>query len=170
MLDAAVIYVPDNVEVTQPLQVLFVSTDTPGQPSASYPRLLVRLGVGSRLTLKQSYSSVEAVNTAGLVIPTTTTASATTDGVTSPPVTPLGLVSTEEASTLLIGLASPTNPDKVDEGGFAVDPEDQPVLAGPTPVVAPASTTASLVVANTRVEMGKDSQFVHTYTQESGGG
>lgn len=56
--DVAVIHVPAGVHVTVPLQVLFVSS-VGSSPSASYPRLLVSVGDGSTLHLKQSYASVK---------------------------------------------------------------------------------------------------------------
>lgn len=55
--DVAVIQVPAGVHVAVPLQVLFVSS-VGSSPTASYPRLLVSVGDGATLHLKQSYASV----------------------------------------------------------------------------------------------------------------
>lgn len=56
--DAAVISIPNNLKVEKPVQVLFVNTVDAGKPTASYPRLLVRLGDNAELHLKQTYVSV----------------------------------------------------------------------------------------------------------------
>lgn len=58
MVDVAVIQVPAGVHVTVPLQVLFVSS-VGSVPTASYPRMLVNIGDGASLNLKQSYASVK---------------------------------------------------------------------------------------------------------------
>jgi Fe-S cluster assembly scaffold protein SufB len=52
-----VIQVPAGVHVDVPLQVLFLSS-VGSSPTASYPRLLVSVGDGATLHLKQSYASV----------------------------------------------------------------------------------------------------------------
>jgi Fe-S cluster assembly scaffold protein SufB len=53
-----VIQVPAGVHVDVPLQVLFLSS-VGSSPTASYPRLLVSVGDGATLHLKQSYASVK---------------------------------------------------------------------------------------------------------------
>jgi Fe-S cluster assembly scaffold protein SufB len=58
VVDVAVIQVPAGVHVTVPLQVLFVSS-VGSVPTASYPRMLVNIGDGASLNLKQSYASVK---------------------------------------------------------------------------------------------------------------
>ena len=56
--DVAIIQVPAGVQVTVPVQVLFVSS-VGSVPTASYPRMLVNIGDGASLHLKQSYASVK---------------------------------------------------------------------------------------------------------------
>ena len=58
MADVAIIQVPAGMQVTVPLQVLFVSS-VGSAPTASYPRMLVKIGDGASLHLKQSYASVK---------------------------------------------------------------------------------------------------------------
>jgi Fe-S cluster assembly scaffold protein SufB len=53
-----VIQVPAGVHFDVPLQVLFLSS-VGSSPTASYPRLLVSVGDGATLHLKQSYASVK---------------------------------------------------------------------------------------------------------------
>ena len=62
VVDVGVIQVPAGVELTVPLQVLFVSTVS-DIPTASYPRLLVSVGDGAHLQLKQTYISVKIDST-----------------------------------------------------------------------------------------------------------
>lgn len=54
--DAAIVIVPANCWLSDPLQVLFVST-TSSTPSISFPSLAVSMGANSSLALKQSYQS-----------------------------------------------------------------------------------------------------------------
>ena len=58
MVDVGVIQVPSGVHMAVPLQVLYVNTIGP-VPTASYPRLLVSVGDGASLHLKQSHISIK---------------------------------------------------------------------------------------------------------------
>ena len=58
VVDIGVIQVSAGVHVDVPLQVLFVST-VGAVPSVSYPRLVVSVGDGASLQLKQSYASIK---------------------------------------------------------------------------------------------------------------
>ena len=53
----ALVDIPSHTSMTHPLQVMFVNTDTAS--SASYPKLVVRLGDNSHLHLKQSVLTYE---------------------------------------------------------------------------------------------------------------
>eukprot|EP01041_Mallomonas_annulata_P009048 gene9048-18738_t len=60
-LDAAMITVPDQVQMELPIQVLFLSTGTgtgSTSPAVNYPCLLVSLGEGAALTLKQTHATI----------------------------------------------------------------------------------------------------------------
>ena len=62
MRDAAVIDVPASSVVANPVHVLFANTAGPlseGKASASYPKLLVRVGDGAELRLRQSYITLD---------------------------------------------------------------------------------------------------------------
>jgi Fe-S cluster assembly protein SufD len=69
MRDAAVILIPDESTVEKPVQVLFLSTG-PGDDSdagcASFPRLLVMAGKGSRTTIVQTFAGEGAYFCDGL--------------------------------------------------------------------------------------------------------
>ena len=73
MVDVGVIQVPAGLQLTVPVQVLFVST-VGENPTASYPRLLVSVGDGAHLQLKQTYISVKidssSVEDEGIATPT----------------------------------------------------------------------------------------------------
>ena len=58
VVDVGVIQVPAGIHVTVPVQVLYVST-IGTVPTASYPRLLVNIGDGASLHLKQSHISIK---------------------------------------------------------------------------------------------------------------
>lgn len=57
--DGVVIETDDDAQLQQPLQLVFVSVKQP-QPSACYPRILMKLGARSRATLVESYYGLEA--------------------------------------------------------------------------------------------------------------
>lgn len=53
--DVAILDVPDNVEVTGPVQFLFLSS--PGHhPSATFPRILINLGIGATATIVETHA------------------------------------------------------------------------------------------------------------------
>ena len=52
--DGALIHIPDGESIESPLNLVFVSTDR-GEPSVSYPRVLVVAGAGSKVTIIESY-------------------------------------------------------------------------------------------------------------------
>lgn len=56
--DGILIETDDDAQVQQPVQLVFVSIKQP-QPNACYPRILVKLGAGSRATLVESYYGLE---------------------------------------------------------------------------------------------------------------
>ena len=55
--DGAFVHVPDGTSPGPPLHLVFVTTDDP-QPKVSYPRTLIVVGRGSRLTVVESYVSL----------------------------------------------------------------------------------------------------------------
>jgi len=142
--DAAVVHVPAGVRVEGPVQVLFCNT-VGSQPRASYPRLLVRLGAGAELQLKQTYATVAA------------------DGSAAPnaPATPEKQDSAAAAAVaggelgILAAAVSAENPDKIDEGGAAPAADDDASAAAPT-----------FVDANTRVVLARGARMTHLYAQE----
>jgi Fe-S cluster assembly protein SufD len=57
--DGALIVVPRGVSFDRPIHLVFAST-APGEPTMSYPRVLVVAGTSSRLTLVESYVGLES--------------------------------------------------------------------------------------------------------------
>jgi Fe-S cluster assembly protein SufD len=57
--DGAFVRVPSGVTVTAPIHVVFYSTGGDGEPTASYPRLVVAAGRTSQITLVESYGGPE---------------------------------------------------------------------------------------------------------------
>ena len=55
--DGAIVYIPDDVFVPEPIYLLFVSTGR-GGPSVTHPRVLIVAGARSRATVLQSFESV----------------------------------------------------------------------------------------------------------------
>jgi len=56
--DGAFVYVPDGAQIPVHLHVLYVTTET-GGPAVSYPRTLIVAGRQSKLTMVESYVSVD---------------------------------------------------------------------------------------------------------------
>jgi Fe-S cluster assembly protein SufD len=57
--DGAFVHVPAGVTVTAPVHVVFYSTGGDGEPTASYPRLMVSAGRTSQITLVETYGGAE---------------------------------------------------------------------------------------------------------------
>lgn len=57
--DGAFVHVPSGVTVTAPVHVVFYSTGGDGEPTASYPRLVVTAARTSQITLVESYGGAE---------------------------------------------------------------------------------------------------------------
>ena len=57
--DGAVIYVPDNVVVDQPIHVVFLSVGE-DQPTLANPRVLIVLGTNAQATVVESYGAARA--------------------------------------------------------------------------------------------------------------
>ena len=147
--DAAVVHVPAGVHVEGPVQVLFCNTAGP-QPRASYPRLLVRLGEGAELQLKQTYATVAADGHTAVDV-------STANGTPNEGLAAAGAAAGGERGIMAAAL-SEENPDKIDEGGAAPAGDDD----------ASSAAAPTFVNANTRVVLARGARMTHLYAQEGG--